>query len=312
MKIRPLNDRILVKRLEEEEKTAGGIIIPDSAKEKPAEGEIVAVGEDVTTLKIGQPVTVFPFTSCGTCAYCAQGLNQLCVSRQLLGAHRPGGFAEYVAVPAAQVFVLPPEMPLRLGALVEPVACGVRIGELAGEVAGKVALVIGAGPIGLLGLQALKLHGAARVFIADLDPARLEIGAALGGEALDPREVDVVQVVREATGGLGVDVAVDAVGAAVTRRQCVAATRTRGRVLLSGLHEETSALPVADVIRRELTLQGSFAYSPENFREAIVWLQERRVRLDPWIVEAPLSEGGTWFDTLIDGPGAVAKVLLVP
>ena len=275
-------------------------------------GEVVAVGADVDTLSTGQNVTVFPFTACGVCAYCAQGLDQLCVSRKLLGAHRPGAFAEYVAVPAAQAYALPPEMPLRLGALTEPVACGVRIGELAGEVEGETVLVVGAGPIGLLGLQALKLRGAARVFIADLDPARLEIGAALGGEALNPRECDVVKVVREATGGLGVAVAVDAVGAAVTRAQCVAATRTLGRVVLSGLHEETSALPVADVIRRELTLQGSFAYSPDNFREAIVWLQEGRVPLDPWVVEAPLAEGGAWFDRLIDGPGAVAKVLLVP
>jgi len=275
-------------------------------------GEVVAVGTDVTTLRHGQSVTVFPFTGCRVCAYCVQGMPQLCVSRKLLGAHRPGAFAEYVAVPAAQVFALPPDLSWRQGALTEPVACGVRIGELAGDVAGEAALVIGAGPIGLLAMLALQQRGATRVFIADLDPARLEIGAALGGETLDPRAVDVVQVVREATGGLGVAVSVDAVGVAVTRRQCVNATRTLGRVILSGLHEETSAVPVADVIRRELTLQGSFSYSPDNFREAIVWLQEGRVPLDPWLVEAPLAEGGPWFDRLIEGPGAVAKVLLIP
>jgi len=140
----------------------------------------------------------------------------------------------------------------------------------------------------------------------------LEIAEALGGEALDPRAVDVIQVAREATGGLGVAVSVDAVGTAVTRRQCVSATRALGRVILSGLHEETSAVPVADVIRRELTLQGSFSYSPANFGEAIAWLQDGRVSLDPWVVEASLPEGGAWFDRLIAGPGAVTKVLLVP
>ncbi|MBN1875312.1 MAG: alcohol dehydrogenase catalytic domain-containing protein [Anaerolineae bacterium] len=275
-------------------------------------GEIVALGKDVTTLTEGQNATVFPFTACGVCAYCVQGMPQLCVSRKLLGAHRPGAFAEYVAVPAVQVFPLPSEMSLRLGALTEPVACGVRVGEWVGAVAGEVALIIGAGPIGLLSLLALKIYGAKRIFIADLDPARLEIGAALGGEVLDPRAVDVIQVVREATGGLGSAVSVDAVGAAMTRRQCISATRALGRVVLSGLHEETSAMPVADVIRRELTLQGSFSYSPANFSEAIKWLQEGRVPLDPWLVEAPLLEGGLWFDRLIEGPGGVAKVLLIP
>jgi threonine dehydrogenase-like Zn-dependent dehydrogenase len=260
----------------------------------------------------GQRVTANPLAYCGQCMYCARGDHHLCQSRRLLGAHRPGAYAQFVAVPAEMVTPLPDAVSLRLGALTEPAAVAVRIGALAGPVAGEVVLVIGAGPIGLLALQVLRSHGAARVFIADLDGARRAMGAELGGEPIDPRTANLAQAMRAETGGLGVPVAIDAVGAAVTRAACVAATRSGGTVILTGLHEETSALPAADIIRREIVLRGAFAYTPANFAEALQLLAHGALRLDPWIVEAPLADGGRWFDRLIDAPGAVAKVLLTP
>lgn len=84
-------------------------------------------------------------------------------------------------------------------------------------------------------------------------------------------------------------------------------------MILSGLHEETSAIPVADVIRREITLIGSFCYTPADFQDAIGLLSQGQIRLDPWIVEAPLADGGQWFERLSsENPGKIAKVLLVP
>ena len=275
-------------------------------------GEVVALGMGDSALSVGQRVTVNPILSCGTCEFCERGLNHLCVRRKVIGAHLPGAYAEFISVPAESVLPLPSDMPLRIGALTEPVACAVRIGELAGSVTNEDVLVIGAGPIGLLALQALRLNGAKRVFIADLDAERLAIGRALGGEALNPREVDVVETVRQATAGLGVAVSVDAVGMAVTRKQCVSATRSAGTLILTGLHEEHSDMPVADMIRREIVARGSFAYSPANFKQALALLAAGKFRLDPWIVEAPLAEGGAWFERLINAPGNVAKVLLVP
>ena len=279
-------------------------------------GEVAHLGEGAErvnpALAEGQAVTVNPMSYCGQCVYCASGLPHLCPSRRLIGAHRPGAYAEYVAVPAQLVSPLPTGMSLRTGALAEPVAVAVRIGEMAGPLAGETALVVGAGPIGLLALQALQAQGATRVFISDLDTERLAMGAALGGEALNPRETDVVKTVREATDGRGVALTVDAVGASSARAQAVAATRSAGTVILTGLHEESGPLPAADVIRRELVLRGCFCYTPANFAEAIRRLAADEVRLDPWIVEAPLGEGGAWFDRLIEAPGAVAKVLLIP
>lgn len=277
-------------------------------------GEVAEVGkvaaENYPDLRPGVGVTVNPLYCEGESELQRRGLDQLCPSRRLLGAHRPGAYAEYVTVPAKTITRLPDGMDLRTGALTEPVACGVRIGELAGEVDGEACLIIGAGPIGLLALQALKLKGADPIFIADLDPERLEMGQKLGGIPLDARSVNVGERVQDETGGAAV--AVDAVGTAATRTACVVGTRPTGLVVLSGLHEEESAMPVADIIRREIRLQGSFAYSPANFSEAITRLARGEMGLEPWIVEAPLADGGDWFDRLIDHPGNVSKVLLLP
>jgi threonine dehydrogenase-like Zn-dependent dehydrogenase len=279
-------------------------------------GEIVAVGMNAqarnATLAVGQTVTVDPMAYCGQCEYCQRHQHHLCVSRRLIGAHRPGAYAEYVSVPAELVFPLPAHMTPRIGALTEPVAVAVRIGETAGHVEGEEVLIVGAGPIGLLALQVLRAHGARRVFISDLEAQRLAMAAELGGETLHAREVDVVKTVKEATKGRGAIVAIDAVGATITRAHCIAATRPAGHVILTGLHEETGPMPVADVIRREITLHGCFCYTVQNFSEALELLARNAIRLDPWIVEAPLADGGKWFDRLIEEPGGVAKVLLTP
>ncbi len=279
-------------------------------------GEIVELGALVPEFKpdlaLGSLVTVNPLWYCGDCEFCAAGLNQLCGNRRLIGAHRPGAFAEYVCAPAKLALPLPDGMDARIGALTEPVGCAVRIGELAGDVADADCLIIGAGPIGLLSLQMLQYQGAARVFIAEIDGARLAMGEALGGIPIQPSAVDTVATVREATDGAGVAVSLDAVGSALTREQCVAATKASGRLILSGLHEESSAMPVAAMIRSEITAVGSFAYTPANFARALELLAAGAIRLDPWVREAPLDEGGTWFERLIEAPGDVSKVLLKP
>jgi 2-desacetyl-2-hydroxyethyl bacteriochlorophyllide A dehydrogenase len=279
-------------------------------------GKIVQLGPGLDRakigLRIGQSVTVNPLSQCGQCSYCRRGDGHLCGQRRVLGAHLPGAYATYVAVPITQVTALPMGLSLREGALTEPVACAVRIGEMAGDVSGKECLVIGAGPIGLLAMQVLFFNGAKRVFMADLSTERSAMAAELDATVIDPHTRDVVEVVREQTGGAGVAVSVDAVGLAITRGQSVAATHSGGTLILSGLHQEVSEMPAADIIRREIVVRGSFAYAPRNFVRALELLDQGVVGLDPWIVEAPLRDGGHWFDRLLDEPGDVSKVLLTP
>lgn len=279
-------------------------------------GRLAALGADVAAhrpdLRVGGAVTVNPLVTCGTCDVCRAGAPHLCAQRRLIGAHRPGAYAEYVAVPASTTIALPPDVSDRTGALAEPVAVAVHIAQVAGNVQNCAVLVVGAGPIGLLALQTLRMRGAGPVFVSDIAPERLEMAAELGAEALDARSTDVPAAVRAALGGRGVAVSVDAVGTTATRAACIAATQSGGAVVLSGLHEETGPIPAADVIRRELVLRGSFCYTHADFAEAVELLRTHTVRLDPWIVESPLDEGGAWFERLLGNPGPVSKVLLRP
>ena len=116
---------------------------------------------------------------------------------------------------------------------------------------------------------------------------------------------------RQATGGRGVDVAFDAVGSAETRRTCLSVTVAGGQVMAVGLHTDLTELPVNAVIRSELSIRGVFAYPASSFRTALRWLAESRIGLRDGIVVAPLSDGPTWYQRLVDGDAA-AKVLLSP
>jgi threonine dehydrogenase-like Zn-dependent dehydrogenase len=279
-------------------------------------GVVAALGSSVSaafpSLLEGRPVTVNPLAGCGECTHCRDQKRNRCATRKLIGAHFPGGYAEYAIVPAANAVPLPLRMTNRTGALTEPAAVGFRIGELCGDAKNEDVFVAGAGPIGLFAMQALRLRGAARIFISDTHPARLAMGEALGGIPVDPRADNVIALIREATGGRGVAAAVDAVGIEATREQCVKATRIAGTVVLSGLHDETGPFPAADIIRREIIVRGSYCYSDEDFQNALAHLETGAMGLDPWIEEAPLEEGGHWFERLLSEPGNVSKVLLRP
>lgn len=267
-------------------------------------GIIERTGAEATRFRPGDRVTVNPLATCGKCRYCASGSSQLCAERSLLGAHRPGAFAEYVAVPERNIHRLPDHVSFEEGAFAEPFACAVHICRLLGLNSSDRLIIYGAGPIGLFALQAAQILGLKDIVIVDLNESRLEIARELGGIAVtDP----------EGTGlphDEGYDAAIDAVGAGITRRKCVQATRRGGRVIFTGLHEAESALPINDMIREEIATIGAFAYSAEDFATALEWIDQGKVNLSPWTVTRPLDEGADCFEKLIGGPGKIAKYLL--
>ncbi|WP_274363813.1 zinc-dependent alcohol dehydrogenase [Paenibacillus thermotolerans] len=279
-------------------------------------GTIAGMGRAVEAAgvwRIGDRVTANPLVTCGRCEKCLSGRQQLCGERKLLSAALPGSNAEYVKIPAAFVHKVPESLSLREAALTEPVACAVRVAELAAAKPTDTVLVVGMGPIGLLALQAILQYGVKQVIAVDMNRDRLAIAGRLGASAtICPADGDTLEAIRELTGGRGADIAVDAVGAEITRRQCVQACASGGRVVFTGLHEEESPLPVNLMIRSEISLTGSFAYSEMNFRTALRWLTERKIWLPEGVVEAPLEDGAEWFERLIKSPGSVSKVLLKP
>jgi threonine dehydrogenase-like Zn-dependent dehydrogenase len=267
-------------------------------------GVIERNGAMATRFRPGDRVTVNPLVTCGQCRYCTSGSSQLCADRSLLGAHRPGAFAEFVAVPERNVHLLPDNVSFEEGAFAEPFACAVHICRLLKLDSSDRLIIYGAGPIGLFALQAAHVMGVKDVVIVDLNESRLEIARELGGIAVtDPEQAGMVP--KD-----GFDAAIDAVGAGITRRKCIKVVRRGGRVIFTGLHEAESELPVNDMIREEITAAGAFAYSSEDFSAALEWIGQGKVDLLPWTVTKPIGEGADCFESLIGGPGKIAKYLL--
>jgi 2-desacetyl-2-hydroxyethyl bacteriochlorophyllide A dehydrogenase len=265
-------------------------------------GTVARLGGGVETVRVGDRVTVNPLVACGSCARCVEGRNHLCPRRALIGAHRPGAFAQFVTAPEANVHALPDDLGLAEAALTEPLACAVHACRLTQVAPGQRLAIIGAGPIGLLVLVTARLLGVEEVVVSDTNEERLEVARHLGAApqgaaALTPASFDVV---------------VDAVGVDVTRAQCVELTRPGGAVAFCGLHEEASPLPVNLVVRNELMLHGSFGYAPKDFEHALKWMGEGRVDLSAWTRHADLSEGRACFEKLLGDPGGTIKIMLDP
>lgn len=277
-------------------------------------GEIVELGERVgehnPDLAVSQRVTVNPLWYCGQCLPCLTGHQNLCVNRRLLGAHQPGSYADQVVAHARMVYPVPDSMSMEQAALTEPVGCAIRAAELVDCSPLDSVLITGLGPIGLLILQVLQASGVTNIVATDTDADRRAIGEHFDVRVLNPLEEDVVETARARTDGAGVDVAIDAVGANATRKECVEAVAPSGRVLFVGLHEAESPVPANLLIRTEANIQGSFAYTATNFADALRWLAADRIEIDPWLIKAPLSEGKACFERLLSNPGPVAKILL--
>lgn len=277
-------------------------------------GRIAAVGEDVDDswyINVGDAVTANPLVTCGRCDFCASGRQQLCPRRLLLGASLPGGNARYVAVPAGAVLKLPEGMDLPTAATVEPVAFALRAVEVSAVIPGSSVVVVGAGAIGILILQVLAASGVRTRYVVEKNPSRLAQAVALGCTPLNPGERGLAEMVNEVTGGRGVDVAFDAVGAASTRRDCMLSLAPGGTLVLVGLHSDATELPLNTVVRSELVIRGAFAYSPVHFKQGLSWLASEIVGLGEGVVHARLDEGQVWYEQLVSGHPA-SKVLLQP
>jgi threonine dehydrogenase-like Zn-dependent dehydrogenase len=277
-------------------------------------GTIEQVASGVTAFTAGDRVTVNPMIPDRSCVMCRAGYENLCLNRTLIGAHRPGAFAGYVTAPEVAVYHLPDEIDALTGTLVEPLACAIRANELGQVGPGSSVVIEGAGPIGLLSLLVAKASGASTIVISDLVEERLAFATAWGAtHTVNPAKADLVQLAKDVTGGLGVDVVIDAVGLPVTRKAGVLAVRPGGRVIFIGLHEDESAIPGNLIVRSEITVQGAFCYTQANFSASIRMLASGFLKADEsWVEIRPLTETDQSFRQLIESPADAAKIVLRP
>jgi threonine dehydrogenase-like Zn-dependent dehydrogenase len=267
-------------------------------------GHVEAIGSavDRPELKVGAAITANPLVSCRQCRYCLRGKQHLCPKRKLLGAHLPGSNAELVAIRADALFLIPPELSLTMAALAEPAACAIHAAALALPAPDEQALVVGAGPIGLMVIQALAARGIHLIFCIDLNAERLEMAQKLGA----------IPGTFESLASQPVDIVVDAVGVSATRQGCGRVVRSGGRIIWIGLHESETALPVNDFIRREIATYGSFAYTPIDFDNALQALAQKLIMLeDAWTQIETLENGTACYEKLLHG-APISKIWLMP
>jgi threonine dehydrogenase-like Zn-dependent dehydrogenase len=276
-------------------------------------GTVVEVGEGVDGGLVGHLVAVNPLTSDGTCRLCCAGYTNLCPNRALIGIHSPGGFADYARVPAKNVYPLPDSAGgARVGALTEPLANGVHVLRLglAGDPVER-AVVLGAGTIGLMCLQAAVLNGIREVSVVEPHEARRHQALGLGAHAVYPSGVEAQAALDESTRGLRADLVIDAVGTEATRRIAVEQlVRPAGRVVMVGLHDDATTLGFHDVVRSQISIQGSYAYTPSDYEQALDWLVEGRAGIGELPPVLPLERGPDAFVDLVRGPSSQIKVFI--
>lgn len=261
----------------------------------------------------GDRVVANPLQSCGRCDACRSGRENQCADWKLLGMDtEQGGLAELVAVEADNLTVIPSDMPAERAAFAEPLANTMHIMGIASREDAATTLLMGAGTQGILALMVARHLGYPRIAAADTDPARRELARRLGADpCLDPADGDLAAAVRRWSPG-GVDLAIEAVGVDATRSAAISAVRKGGRVVLLGLHDQVSPTDYATVVRNEINLIGSFAYTRRDFAAALEVLTKREVDPSPYSRTMPLQRGQDAFEFLSGAPGATLKVLLAP
>lgn len=276
-------------------------------------GTIDAVGAAVRDWQVGARVVSNSVVNCGKCIRCERGDTHLCAHRQIFGMHRPGAFAEFVNVPARCLIAWPANLPAEAAALAEPLANGVHVTNLTRHLPATTVLVMGAGPIGLFCQQALQVLRGSRVLVADLSPERLTVARQLGAaRTIDPRRENVAEIVLAATNGEGADLAIDAVGAAVTKKTSLDAIRPGGATVWIGLHENTLTLDTYGITLPEKQVFGTYAAKIDELRAALDLMAAGKIDATSWVQRFPLEQGVTAFNRMLLGKGNDIKAVLCP
>jgi L-iditol 2-dehydrogenase len=283
-----------------------------------AAGVIVEANGGPNGWKPGDRVTFDSTIYCGVCAFCRQGQINLCENRRVLGVscedyRRQGAFAEYVAVPERVLYRLPEGLSFENAAMVEPVSIAFHAVRRAPPVLNDTAVVLGAGMIGLFVIQALRLAGCGKIIAVDVVPDKLKLARDLGAShTVNSGAEDVLARVQDLTGGLGADLAVEAVGMAQTVEMAVRSVRKGGAVTLVGNVSPRVELPLQVAVTRELTLYGSCASAGE-YPACLDMLVRGAVKTAPILsAVVPLAEGAAWFDRLYHKEPGLLKVILTP
>jgi threonine 3-dehydrogenase len=220
-------------------------------------GEVVAFGNEVTSVKEGDFVSAEMHVACGKCLQCRTGEAHICQNVKIIGVDADGAFAEYVVIPESNIWKLDPEIPQEYASILDPLGNAVHT-VLAGEIAAKTVAITGCGPIGLFAISVARAVGAAQVFAIEVNEHRRNIAQQMKADlVLDPSKEDVNSIVLERTGGLGMDVVLEMAGHPSAIRTAFDIVRRGGRISLLGLTSKPISLNFSeDIIFKGITIQG--------------------------------------------------------
>jgi L-iditol 2-dehydrogenase len=283
-----------------------------------AAGVVEEIGTGVSGFRLGDRVTFDSTVFCGKCFFCLRGQINLCDEREVIGVSTPafrrmGAFAEFVAVPARIVYHLPETMPFPHAALIEAVSVAVHAVSLTPIALEDTVIVIGAGMIGLLTLQAAMLAGAGKVIVVDVDDTRLELARTLGAtRTLNSHKCDIIPKILEYSAGRGADVALECVGTTATVTLAINSVRKGATVTLVGNIAPTIEIGLQSTVTRQIRLQGSCASSGE-YPACISLMSRGAIQVEPLLsAVVPLEEGAAWFLRLHNREPGLLKVVLQP
>jgi 2-desacetyl-2-hydroxyethyl bacteriochlorophyllide A dehydrogenase len=275
-------------------------------------GTIVEVGDGVADLTPGVRVAFDPNIPCGHCHFCRRLRFNHCLNWQAVGVTRDGGFAERVSVPARVVYPID-DLPFEQAVFIEPLSCVVYGLQRAAPALGDRVLIFGAGPIGLLLMQAVQRAGAAQVVVTDLQQERLELAAQLGAEVTILAHEDQPAALRECAPH-GYDVVVDATGVPAVVARCFDYVTPGGKLLLFGVCPEDATIPFSpfDLYRRDVSVYGSFALNV-TFGPAIELLRGGAIQVEALISHRfPLAQFPQALDMARNRPEPTIKVVVQP
>lgn len=275
-------------------------------------GIIDDAGAGVEGWKKADKIVSNSLVPCTSCVRCKRGDTHLCADRQIFGMHRPGAFAEYVAVPAHCLLSWPDQVEAQDACLAEPLANGVHIVNMTRAMDPGHVVVLGAGPIGLMVLQAYKSLSNATVWVGELNPDRLEAAGQCGADrVVNVADHDIVELVRESTEGEGADIVVDAVGSSVTNKSGLALTRPGGSLVVVGLHEDSCSLPSYQITLPEKRVLGSYAATMDELATALDLFAAGKIHTSSWVDTYNLDDGVHAFNRMLSANGTDIKAVLL-
>jgi 2-desacetyl-2-hydroxyethyl bacteriochlorophyllide A dehydrogenase len=296
----------------------GSFVEPGQVMGHEFVGRIVEAGPRVEGLSVGDRVTASPLVPCHECPRCAEGRYNLCPKAwtQGIAYGRPGAFAELVRIPDAtpgtNVFPLGSDVDDEAGALVEPLAVAVHAVKLAEPVSGATALVLGLGTIGQQVAQTLHARGARRVIGVDVSALRLDAAGQLGSETADA-SAGLQQALGPMLGeGEEIDLVFECSGVPAVAAEALEQIRAGGTIVVLALYDDPVTFNPTVLVQKEIRMQGSIAYTGEDFSEAVALVHSGQVQAAPLITQRhQLDQIAQAFDVQLDKDRSL-KVLVTP